>query len=114
MWSVFPWRLYYDVGMGQYYVGVQFVPDRLAAAAGLRRTDLSAVIRDSSKSASQVSPSPAAMSTLSAERPTPLLNSRLTGGRLTPTAGAIVRHAPETLIFHGAKRALRRNSVAVA
>ena len=44
------------------------------------------------------------MSTLSASRPTPTPNSRLTGDRQTPTAGAIVRHAPEKLIFHGAKR----------
>jgi hypothetical protein len=45
---------------------------------------LSAVIRDSSKSASQVSRSPAAMSTLSPQRLTPTSNSRLTGGRQTP------------------------------
>jgi hypothetical protein len=50
------------------------------------------------------------MSTLSAERPTPLLNSRLTGVRQTPTAGVVVSLAPEKLIFHGAKRALRRKS----
>jgi hypothetical protein len=54
------------------------------------------------------------MSTLSAERPTPLLNSRLTGVRQTPTAGVVVSLAPEKLIFHGAKRALRRNPVAAA
>jgi len=49
---------------------------------------LSRVRRDSCKSASQVSPSAAAMSTLSAQRQTRRLNSRLTGRRQTPTAAA--------------------------
>ncbi len=45
---------------------------------------LSGVTRDSAKSASQVSRSTAAMSTLSAQRPTPPPNSRLTGDRPAP------------------------------
>jgi hypothetical protein len=44
------------------------------------------------------------MSTLSTWRLTPVPNSRLTGDRQTATAGAIVRHAPEKLSFHGVKR----------
>jgi hypothetical protein len=57
-------------------------PRRAGGVASPR--PLSRVIRDSLKSASQVSRSTAAMSTLSAYRPTPSPNSRLTGDRRTP------------------------------
>jgi hypothetical protein len=80
-------------------------PASAPRTGGLASTrPLSRVTDDSSKSAAQVSRSPAAMSTLPAERLTPPLNSRLTGDRQTPTAGATVRHAPEKRIFHPAKR----------
>ncbi len=57
-------------------------PRRCAGGVASPRP-LSRATRDSTKSASQVFRSPATMSTLSAQRPTPRPNSRLTGDRQT-------------------------------